>query len=246
MRPGYPPALVDAVVGSVPGARHVVEIGCGTGKATSLLAERGLAVTGVEPDAEMAAVARRKLARYSEVSVVVARFEDWEGAPASCDIVAAAQAWHWVDAGVALAKAARILRRPGALALFANTPRPDDTELRPALDGVYRRHAPGIAETSVMTRWCDGPAQLEDWRGRIAAGGFRTPQVHAYDWDCVYTTEEFLTLLQTHSDHRRLPVEDRRTLLDGIAGVIEANGGSFTFAYRAILLVCPARPEAAR
>lgn len=55
-------------------------------------------------------------------------------------------------------KISSILRRPGVLAallrgaaVFANTPRPEPTGVRGALDDAYRAHAPELADTSVMT-----------------------------------------------------------------------------------------------
>ena len=63
-RPVLPPGLFDDLIylaGLRPGDR-VIEIGCGTGQATVPLAERGLAVTAVELGAELAAIARRRVA----------------------------------------------------------------------------------------------------------------------------------------------------------------------------------------
>ena len=65
-RPGYPSALVDAVVegaGLVAGDR-LLEIGCGPGLATLPFAERGFHITAVEPGAEMARLARLRLRGY--------------------------------------------------------------------------------------------------------------------------------------------------------------------------------------
>jgi len=61
----------------------VLEIGCGTGQATVPLAERGLAITAVELGAELAAIARRRLAGFPAAGVVTCAFEDWppQGAP---------------------------------------------------------------------------------------------------------------------------------------------------------------------
>ena len=51
VRPGYPD---DAITWMLPaGARRVVDLGAGTGKLTRLLSARGIAVTAVEPDAQM-------------------------------------------------------------------------------------------------------------------------------------------------------------------------------------------------
>src|SRR3712207_3465083 len=79
-RPGYPAAVFDdlaALAGLARGDR-VLEIGCGTGKATLPLAQRGLEVVCVELGAALAGVARSKLAAYPAVEVVETAFESWE------------------------------------------------------------------------------------------------------------------------------------------------------------------------
>jgi protein-L-isoaspartate O-methyltransferase len=78
-RPVCPPQVFDDLVrlaGLAPGDR-VIEIGCGTGQATVSLAERGLTITALELGAELAAVARRRLARFPSVDVLTTSFEAW-------------------------------------------------------------------------------------------------------------------------------------------------------------------------
>src|SRR6266511_3093437 len=106
-RPGYPPEVFDdmaelACIG--PGCR-VLEIGCGTGQATVPLAQRGCEVVCVELGAAMAAVARRKLARFPAVRVEVSAFEDWPLPVERFDTVVSATAFHWIDPAVRVAKA---------------------------------------------------------------------------------------------------------------------------------------------
>src|ERR1700758_672913 len=98
-RPSYPSALVDDVLeyaGVAPGeAARAVEVGAGTGKATVLFAARGLDIVALEPSAEMAAVARRNFAGYTNVRVAETEFERW--APEhEFRLVFSAQAWHWI------------------------------------------------------------------------------------------------------------------------------------------------------
>src|SRR5919198_4251645 len=100
-RPLYPPTLFDDLVayaGLAAGSR-VLEIGCGTGQATLPLAERGLEIVCVELGEGLAAVARRTLARFADVEVVHASFEEWEPEPRAerFDAVVAFTAFHWVD-----------------------------------------------------------------------------------------------------------------------------------------------------
>ncbi len=112
-RPTYPPELVDALTGR--GVRRVLDVGCGTGIAARLFLARGCEVLGVEPDARMAAVARRH-----GIEVDEATFETWRPRKAPYDLVISAQAWHWLDRTIGTERAASVLRPGGRLALFWN------------------------------------------------------------------------------------------------------------------------------
>lgn len=78
-RPGYPPELYDglAELAGVRSGSRVLEVGCGTGRATVELAARGCRITAVEAGPHMATIARRDLAGAAEAEVVTARFESW-------------------------------------------------------------------------------------------------------------------------------------------------------------------------
>src|SRR5580693_6568322 len=73
-RPTYPAGLVERIVAASPG-RDVVDVGCGTGISSRLLAAAGCRVLGVEPDPRMA-----EQARQGGTAVEVAKFEDWDPA----------------------------------------------------------------------------------------------------------------------------------------------------------------------
>ncbi|MFI1498421.1 class I SAM-dependent methyltransferase [Streptomyces platensis] len=125
-RPGYPPALFDAIeelAGQPLAGARVLDVGAGTGIATRLLAERGARVTAVEPGAAMAAELH---AAHPAVPLVRALgdalpFSD----DAGFDLVGYAQAWHWTDPARSVPEALRVLRPGGALALWWNVPDPD-------------------------------------------------------------------------------------------------------------------------
>ena len=92
--------------------RRVLDIGCGTGRAAEALAARGSRVWGVEPEPEMAALAR---ARVSTVKVAPA-----ERLPFKDGWFERALMWlvvHLVDRPRALAEAARVLGPDGRLAI---------------------------------------------------------------------------------------------------------------------------------
>jgi SAM-dependent methyltransferase len=93
---------------------EAIEIGAGTGIATEPLVRRGLSVTAIEPSPEMAALTQAKLGSLG--SVFVGRLEDYS-APGPVQLIAAFNAWHWVDPEVAVNRVAELLAPGGSLAL---------------------------------------------------------------------------------------------------------------------------------
>jgi trans-aconitate methyltransferase len=108
-RPTYPAELVADLRSLTVGDR-LLEIGCGTGKATAALVAAGFDVTCVELSDRLAEVARRNV---PTARIEVADVERWQGGP--FDVVAAFTAFHWLADGYATA--ARLLRDGGSLAV---------------------------------------------------------------------------------------------------------------------------------
>jgi len=118
-RPICPAELFDDLMdlaGLAPGDR-VIEIGCGTGQATVPLAERGLTVTAIEIGAELAAVARTRLAGFPAAEVVTGSFEDWQPRGGKADAVLAVSALHWIDPELRYARPFELLRPGGVMAV---------------------------------------------------------------------------------------------------------------------------------
>ena len=212
-RPSYPDALIDDLV--APSPANALDVGCGTGKAARLLAARGVTVLGVEVDPQMAAVARR-----SGLEVEVAPFEQWDPRGRTFDLVFSGQAWHWIEPSIGVPKAAGVLRPGGRLALFWNTV-VLDAGIRGPMQDVYRRLAPG---TVAESRRFDGrePPYADDLR---TAGVFGSVDVRSYEWDREYAADEWVQMVQTHSDHVVMPADQRARLIEEVTATIDAHGG---------------------
>jgi SAM-dependent methyltransferase len=115
-RPSYPPDAIDWLL--PPGARDVLDLGAGTGKLTTRLAERGLAVVAVDPIAEMLEVLSSSL---PDTPALLGTAEQIPLPDNSVDAVLVAQAWHWVDPERAIPEVVRVLRPGGRLGLVWNT-----------------------------------------------------------------------------------------------------------------------------
>jgi ubiquinone/menaquinone biosynthesis C-methylase UbiE len=92
--------------------RRVVDIGCGTGRAAEALVERGSRVWGVEPEPEMAALARERVSTVKVAPAERLPFKDGWFERALMWLVV-----HLVDRPRAFAEAARVLRPDGRLAI---------------------------------------------------------------------------------------------------------------------------------
>lgn len=220
-RPGYPTSVVDHVLG-LTDISEVVEIGAGTGKATTALARPGLRITCLEPAASMAEILAAK--GLSGVEVVITSFEDWPGPTEPADLVVAAQSWHWVDHSTAYERAREMLRPGGALALIWNVP--EDRYVR--YQEVYRKLGPEIlAEDDRRIYMRDTTTWLED----MEKAGLGDPDLFVHEWSVEMTPLEYRRLCSTYSDHRMIPEPRRTALLDGLESAVERSGGLVTIKY---------------
>ena len=115
-RPRYPEGVFNDIfrLANLSSGDKAIEIGAGTGIATQPLIECGLDVTAIEPAAALAAVAESNLTERARF--VVSRFEDFT--PDSfVELLAAFNAWHWIEPGIAVDLAAQLLEPGGSLAL---------------------------------------------------------------------------------------------------------------------------------
>jgi len=258
-RPSYPAELVDDVLayaGAGPGDR-ALEVGPGTGRATLLFAARDLRVTGVEPDPAMASVARRRLEQADLDAEILcvdfeAAFDGEADRPAlpehAFTLLFSATAWHWVDPDKRNRLAARALTPGGALAPFWNRPDWSTNPLRPELDAAYEPASSAFGPESAgpmhprgTPREYRSPQEwLDSWfHAENRDNDFTDVEARTYRTTVVYTTESYLALIGTHSDHHLLPAGVRDPLFERIAAVIDAAGGSFELTYEALL--CLAR-----
>jgi SAM-dependent methyltransferase len=200
-RPRYPDQLVDDVVAVLPG-RRVLEVGAGTGIATVAFAARGLAMTCVEPDPQMAAMLLAKLAGDADLHVDVATFEEWSAArPAGAlgfDGLISAQAWHWTDPKTRWADAGAAVAGGGIVALFWNEDHYTDPRVCDAYTHAYDSRGIEIRSVHPEPASLSGPEKFVD-------------QTRPEGWpEAQQEADEYFTDLRTHRYHwtRRMSVAD--------------------------------------
>lgn len=202
-RPGYPDELFDdlARLAELRAGARLLEVGCGTGKATIPLARRGYQITGLEIGANLAERARQNLAGFADVQIVRSAFESWRPpAGVTYDMVFAATSWHWVDPAVRYRRAWELLRPGGHLAFWgASHVFPADGDpFFGEIQDVYDQIEEGLPAGSAFPR----PGELPDMRNEIEASGlFVDTKIRHFDWEVTYDAEGYIRLLETFSGH---------------------------------------------
>jgi SAM-dependent methyltransferase len=223
-RPNYPVGLFDdlASLSRLPEHAQILEIGCGTGKATLPLADLGFQIVCVELGEQLAAVARRRLAAFPNVEIINADFESWEAGNSRFDAVVAFTAFHWIDPDLRYEKAARLLRQDGALAVVTTKHvLPDNgDQFFAEVQEEYDVIIPGDHCGPPIQR----PDKVVDLSGEIEASGHLVNVgERRYLWDVTYTADEYIALLDTFADHRTLDEATRKHLYERIHRRIEAR-----------------------
>jgi SAM-dependent methyltransferase len=235
-RPSYPAEMIDHIeqIAQLGPQSRLLEIGCGPGKATILFAERGYEILCIEPGINLIDIAAEKLRGYP-VTFVNCLFEDWQETPQAFDLVYSGQAFHWVTKEVGYEKAAGALKPGGYLALFWNRSPNRDDALRREIDSAYQRCAPELIEATKQNPKELVKFEMEQATEIQASGHFHEVAVLRFPWTQRYTTEQYLGLLSTHSDHIALPKERLDCLLEDIRNVIERFGGNLELHYSTVL-----------
>ncbi|MBU4213616.1 MAG: class I SAM-dependent methyltransferase [Actinobacteria bacterium] len=197
-RPGYPDAAVDWLL--PPGCAEVLDLGAGTGKFTSSLVARGLAVHAVEPSDAM----RNRLRElYPQVDARAGTAEQ-TGLPDDCvDAVVVAQAWHWFDEAAAAHEVARVLRPGGTLGLVWNRP-----------DGSV----PWAARLRDLLA-AFGAGQEDDPAPQLGAG-FDTPEQRTVTWRHRQDRASVRSAVASRSYVVAMPAPEREALLDQVDDLV--------------------------
>ncbi|TDL41604.1 class I SAM-dependent methyltransferase [Arthrobacter nitrophenolicus] len=180
VRPGYPAESADWLIPA--GAREALDAGAGTGKFTELLQERGLAVTAVDPSADMLDQLK---AHYPGATAVLGTAEATGLPPSAFDVVTVAQAWHWCDPLAASTELARVLRPHGILGLVWN-------QLDTTVPWVHR-----------LSRIMHAGDVYKPGHRPVVGPEFGQLEGHVTHWQDTVSTEDLIELTKSRSYYLR-------------------------------------------
>jgi len=175
------------------GGRDVLDIGCGTGFHLVHFAETARSVIGVEPHDDLAAIARRRVRRLEQTSVVAGLADALPLDAASVDFAHARWAYFFgPGCEPGLAELERVMRPGGTAVVIDNDP------TRSTFGGWFRVGFPEVDPAAVEAFW-------------EARGWSRT---------CVLTSWEFASREELEEVVRiELPTEAAESALAGHSGL---------------------------
>lgn len=148
-RPTYPPELAEALA-ALPAQRgQALDVGCGSGQLTVLLADRFARVTGTDISADQIANAEPR----ATIAYQVEPAERIGLADGSVDLIVAAQAAHWFDLPAFYTEARRIAAPGAALALISYGV--------PVLDGPAAARFKNFYWGDIHPFWPEGRSHVE-------------------------------------------------------------------------------------
>ncbi len=223
-RPGYPAELLEVVMAYAgEPVRTALEIGAGTGKATRVFAQAGIAITATEPDAAMLAEMHKDLP--ANVTTVVAAFEDLP-LDSSYDLVYSAAALHWTKPEGRWDRMAALVRPGGVFASFGAPIQLADLALREAARAA---RAPYLEDDGVPSP--DGtPAELSmQWPGTELEQSewFTEVRQEVVEHRLTISAQDYIGHLSTVSAYVMLPPADRdevfRRVLEVLPETVELD-----------------------
>jgi SAM-dependent methyltransferase len=219
-RPTYPNEMYKHIVdyANLQANDSLLEIGCGTGKATEGFLNNGFEnITCIEYGENLAKLTKEKFSDYPNVHVAHSSFEDWNSNNEQFSLAFSGTAFHFIPPQIGYQKVASCLKKDGVIAFFWFVHVRSDEPVYKDISNIYKKNAPHLDDSSM-------PALEEVIKERseltMESDNFHQLKVHTHQWEQTYTPEEYIGLLNTHSGHQVLPVTQKQLLFEEIEKAI--------------------------
>lgn len=224
-RPPYAQTVIDelmSLTGVTPGDR-VCDIGAGTGHLSVHLVGHGLAVDAVEPNDAMRGVGRERLGD-APVDWFDAQAEQTGRPDRAYPLVTFGSSFNVVERGRALAEVARILERPGHIALLWNHRDLDTDPLQTQIEAAIASRIPGY----------DYGYRRSDPSEDLAASGlFHTPRHLTGTVRHEVDADEWVEAWNSHATLARQAGDQMERIVDEIGALVAKaqDGGRLAVPY---------------
>lgn len=241
-RPSYPDQLFKEIVkyADLKTTDAILEMGCGTGQATSGFVNLGYSqITAVEPGENLADLTRNKFRDKPGVTIINSPFEDWHHQGTRFKLAISGTAFHFIQPQEAgYRKVHDLLNDQGSAAFFWTVHIPSFNEIYNEIRDIYRKYAPELDDSRNPSL-----EQIIEERSHLTLQGdlFNELEVKQYQWEDTYAVSDYISLLNTNSRHRLIPENVRHDLFRGIKEVIDEHGGTIVKPQAVVLFLARKR-----
>lgn len=233
-RPSYPMEIIDKIISITNVNEHskLLEIGAGSGKATTLFEPYNLNIFCVEPGENLVRNGRIKFSKFDNIKFEVGRFEELDLLSKQYDAIFSAQAFHWIPQPIGYEKCAYALKDNGYLALFWNMYITFDNQLDNELIEISNKYG-GFADFLSA----DGCEKRIDSivSGIQNSGYFNTPEVHRVLWNQSYNADEYIGFVKTGNSFVQKSEEEKLNAYNDIKKLADKHGGFINRPYLCVL-----------
>lgn len=234
-RPGYPQEIIDSLISvtEITEGSDLLEIGCGSGKATEQLTGNGFKILGIDPGEDLVRIGNERF-KNENINFIKGRFEEHDFGQKKFDVVYAAQSFHWVPQPIGYKKCADVLKDNGYLALFWNMYVHNDNDTDKELLEISKRYG-GIADFVTKTE-CE--SRINSIVSQIVDSKlFEEPTVIRKLWQQDYTSDELYGFALTGNRFMQNSDEDKQKAYNDIVALAEKNGGIIERPYLCALYI---------
>lgn len=200
----------------------ILEIGCGTGKATELFSHLPAKIHCIDIGENLIKIAKEKFAKCTNIDFEVAQFENYRCSE-GYDLIFSATAYHWIKQPDGNLNIKKLLNPGGLFALMHNIHINKSNDFFAETAAIYKKHMPD-----------QKPRHFKE--PLIDTAYFKLLEKYEYFWTEEYDTESYLNLISTHSDHIALEADKRNNLFKELRELINKNyGGKVIKEYQTLL-----------
>ncbi|MDE6412660.1 MAG: class I SAM-dependent methyltransferase [Eubacterium sp.] len=224
IRPAYVDELYKDIFSyaQIDNKSSILEIGIGTGQATLPFLKKGCNITAIELGNNLAEYAKNKFSAYKNINIINKDFMNVLLQSNQFDFVYSATAFHWLPQEQAFNKIKEILKPNGTIALFWNHPFPNrlDDESNIASKAIYDKYRP---TDKPITEFSE--KDLLKYEKALELYGFTDIRSYMYRRTRTLSTDEYIALINTYSDHRALPADIKYSFETEMKNAINNIGG---------------------
>lgn len=232
-RPGYPDEIIETFLdkAGICEGDNILEVGAGSGKATSQFCGKGLNFTCIEPGDNLCKIGNTRFPNEN-FNFVTSRFENLSNDDKRFDALFSAQAFHWVPKPDGYIKASELLKEKGCLALVWNMYITYDNDLDNELLKLSKRYG-GFADFL-------SESECENRISRIVneinnSDCFTRPEVYRVLWKKNYTPEEYFGFVMTGNRFVQKSDEEKEQARKDIFDLASRHGGFIERPYLCVL-----------